>query len=300
MISSLEYFLSVAKYGSISKAAEVLYISQPALSAAIIRLENKLNIKLFERNKNGLILTPAGKIVYKYASDICSSHELMMNELKVLLSPQSQVLKIGSGFRHSVQIVDEYLFNHPSESVLLTQYNNYYELKNALLTGEIDICISAPPVNGTKVTCHDLCVEHLCVVYNINNTKYTKFSNVPFNIFSDAKLITLPETYPLRIVIDKFFKENNIVPNYIVQAENSALTELLYNSHNLDYVAIYPKSRCIELCNSYQNLRYKKINGDICRTISASWLDKTPITKQFHNFLEFLEIFYSNQKFSEK
>ena len=50
-IKDMEYAVTIAKLKSFSKAAATLYVSQPALSQAIKRLENKLNIELFYRNK---------------------------------------------------------------------------------------------------------------------------------------------------------------------------------------------------------------------------------------------------------
>ncbi|MGN1033940.1 MAG: LysR family transcriptional regulator, partial [Intestinibacter sp.] len=59
----IEAFLNIVKYGSITKAAEILYISQPALSRRIKSLENKLQYELFIRQKGirNVILTPQGK-----------------------------------------------------------------------------------------------------------------------------------------------------------------------------------------------------------------------------------------------
>ena len=59
---NLEIFLRVAEYGSITRAAKTLYITQPAASNAISKLEAELNVKLFFRDKrNGLILTDVGQ-----------------------------------------------------------------------------------------------------------------------------------------------------------------------------------------------------------------------------------------------
>ena len=59
----IEAFLNIVKYGSITKAAEVLYISQPALSRRIKSLENELQYELFIRQKGirNVILTPQGE-----------------------------------------------------------------------------------------------------------------------------------------------------------------------------------------------------------------------------------------------
>lgn len=66
----MKYAVEVAKTRSINKAAERLYIGQPALSRAIKELENSLGTTLFERNTKGMTLTPEGKLFVSYAENI--------------------------------------------------------------------------------------------------------------------------------------------------------------------------------------------------------------------------------------
>ena len=63
----LDTFICVVEAGSFSKAAEELYISAPAVIKQINSLENSLNLQLFERTHRGLIITEAGKSLYKDA-----------------------------------------------------------------------------------------------------------------------------------------------------------------------------------------------------------------------------------------
>ena len=67
--NEFEYFLTIAELGSLSKAAEKLYVSQPSLTQYINRLEDNLGIKLFDRSKSPINLTPAGELYLKYAVD---------------------------------------------------------------------------------------------------------------------------------------------------------------------------------------------------------------------------------------
>ena len=68
---NLELFIKVAEYGSITKVAKAFYITQPAVSNAISKLENELGIKLFFRDKrNGLMLTDVGKQILTYAKQM--------------------------------------------------------------------------------------------------------------------------------------------------------------------------------------------------------------------------------------
>lgn len=68
---NLELFIKVAEYGSITKVAKVFYITQPAVSNAILKLENELGVKLFFRDKrNGISLTDVGKQILLLAKQM--------------------------------------------------------------------------------------------------------------------------------------------------------------------------------------------------------------------------------------
>ena len=68
-IEFYKVFCVVADNGSFSKAAEKLYISQPAITQTIKKLEEQLGGKLFYRNNNGVSLTEEGKHLYEYIKD---------------------------------------------------------------------------------------------------------------------------------------------------------------------------------------------------------------------------------------
>lgn len=299
MITSLSYFLTVAKHGSITRAAEELYISQPALSAAIIRLENKLNTKLLDRSGHSISLTPAGKLVQQYAAEICSNYEKMCNDLCLLESNTHVTLRCGSGLRHVVSIADNFMCMYPSDNILVMQYNSFYELKKALLNQEIDICISAPPVEGMGVETRAMCTEALCAIFH-DSHPFAGRKSVSLEELAASKLMALPDGFPLRMIIDDLFQQAGLAPKYIMQAENNALTYLLHQSKSTDYVTLYPLSRCRELHSTYADICYTYIDGNPTRTISVSWLDKTPITPQIDRMLQYIAVYYADEKYSRQ
>lgn len=76
-IKQLEYFLAVCERGSINKAAECLYTSQPNVSKIINSLERELGRELFKRTHKGIEITPYGKTIYQYAEVILKHIHLM-------------------------------------------------------------------------------------------------------------------------------------------------------------------------------------------------------------------------------
>ncbi len=65
-LSQYKIFYEVAKAGNISKAAKELFISQPAISKSISKLEDNLGVALFTRNSRGVQLTEEGKLLFHH------------------------------------------------------------------------------------------------------------------------------------------------------------------------------------------------------------------------------------------
>lgn len=76
-IQQLTYFVAIAEQGSINKAAEKLFVTQPNLSEAISNLENELKVRIFNRTNKGVALTDEGKKLYQYARTIINQMELI-------------------------------------------------------------------------------------------------------------------------------------------------------------------------------------------------------------------------------
>ncbi len=87
-IQQLKYFKTVAEIGKISEAADTLFISSPALSMAISRLEKELGVRLFDRTNNRIILNRQGQIFLRYAKQTLTELEYTKTEIRQSLSGQ--------------------------------------------------------------------------------------------------------------------------------------------------------------------------------------------------------------------
>lgn len=92
----LQYFVEVAKFGSFSLAAQNLHIAQPSISQAISNLEQNLNVKLFERSRTGIRLTPIGHSLYIKAQNILNIVDEMYDEVRAETNVISGNLQIAS------------------------------------------------------------------------------------------------------------------------------------------------------------------------------------------------------------
>ncbi len=87
-IQQLKYFKTVAEIGKISEAADTLFISSPALSMAISRLEKELGVRFFDRTNNRIILNRQGQIFLRYAKQTLTELEYTKTEIRQSLTEQ--------------------------------------------------------------------------------------------------------------------------------------------------------------------------------------------------------------------
>lgn len=135
-------FFTVAKTGNISKAAEALYISQPAVSKSITKLEQSLGHTLFKRSKKGVRLTEEGETLYLHLSTAFESIETAEKTLKRIGQFGMGHLRIGVSTSLCKYILLPYLQDfieeHPHVKISI-ECNPTYETVQLLKQGKIDI-----------------------------------------------------------------------------------------------------------------------------------------------------------------
>lgn len=93
-LSQLKYFKTVAEVGKISAAAEQLFISAPALSTSISRLEKEMGTNLFERTNNQIMLNEQGKIFLRYVNQIFNTLECAREELNQSILKKGECVSV--------------------------------------------------------------------------------------------------------------------------------------------------------------------------------------------------------------
>lgn len=158
----LKYFVAVAEELNFSRAAERLFISQPALSRQVKNLEKELGVVLFLRQSDGLTLTEAGQFFLKQAKDILSVSNLAVQNLKDHYSNRDEPLVIG----YIPTILNTFLgqtlhqFGHtyPEVPVCLKEMPPNEQVK-ALREGAIDIAFMGNPPDELNAEFTVQCVK---------------------------------------------------------------------------------------------------------------------------------------------
>jgi DNA-binding transcriptional LysR family regulator len=91
----VRYFVAVADEGNLTRAAQRLYVSQPALTKQIKQLEDRLGVRLFTRSRTGMALTEAGRELAERAPELLATCDLVLRETKRAASRAARVLRVG-------------------------------------------------------------------------------------------------------------------------------------------------------------------------------------------------------------
>lgn len=232
-LKQLSYIVAIADEQNLSKAAEKLYISQPALSLCLSRLEENLGLKLFERKKNAMELTEAGRLYVAAARKMLAMKDELYQELGQLSASKTSVLKIG--------IVP--MTCGPMFTFVYPQYRNLYPnvavqvsedpsraLEKLLLDKKIRLAFLTylPTCTENSLTYQVLKKEPFCIGIRADHPLTAKLellsssrepaagnvmtASVPIRIFQDLPFILSPPETNRRRLEDLTFEQAGFKP----------------------------------------------------------------------------------------
>jgi LysR family hydrogen peroxide-inducible transcriptional activator len=147
-LTELRYIVAVARERHFGRAAEACFVSQPTLSVAIKKLEEELDVKIFERGSNEVSLTPLGSAIVRQAQSVIEQASAIKEIAKRGQDPLSGALKLGIIYTIGPYLLPQ-LVRHAIERTpqmpLMLQENFTVKLLEMLRTGELDCAIMAEP-----------------------------------------------------------------------------------------------------------------------------------------------------------
>lgn len=187
-----DVFLLVAEKLSFSKAAEDLFISQPAVTKHIKELEGKLNTTLFERKGNRVYLTESGKITYRHLKEIKQQYRELEFELGRLNDTFKGTLRIGASSTIAQYLIPEVIaaFHKRYPKIELFVYNgNSFEMESKLLLNEIDLALVENESSQSDFRYINFYDDEIVAITGINS------------VYSKRKSITIADLQQIPIVL---------------------------------------------------------------------------------------------------
>ncbi len=151
-LTELKYIVAVAREKHFGKAAEACYVSQPTLSVAIKKLEDELEVKLFERSANEVAITPLGADIVRQAESVLEQAASIKEIAKRGKDPLAGALALGIIYTIGPYLLPDLVrqaIAHTPQMPLMLQENFTVKLLEMLRTGEIDCAIMAEPFPDT-------------------------------------------------------------------------------------------------------------------------------------------------------
>ena len=226
-LSSYRIFYTVANTGNISKAAKELYISQPAISKSIQKLEESVGCKLFSRSSRGVVLTDEGKLLYEHVSEAFET--LTMGEEKLKRSIELGVghLKIGVSSTLCKYLLlpylKEFIRQNPHISISISCQSTNDTLK-LLEDNKIDIGLIGKPENLKNIhfdfleEIEDIFVAAKDYLRNLKARGIQKD-----HILQSSTLMLLDKNNMTRQYIDDYLQENQIIIKYSIDISDMDL-----------------------------------------------------------------------------
>ncbi len=245
MFKGKEYAYEVYKEKSFSKAAQNLFVSQPALSAAIKKIENRIGCCIFDRSSNPVQLTDGGAEYIKAVEKIMDIENRFENYLSNLNELKTGRLSIGASnvFASFIlpPIITSFTKRYPAIKVNLVEASSAH-LEEQLFSGQLDFVIDNYPLSEAIYEKHLFCSEHLILAVpqkfaanrlaqayrlslaDIHAGKHIAAATpaVPLAVFTHEPFIILRAGNDTRMRADKIFQECALAPNVILELDQLA------------------------------------------------------------------------------
>jgi LysR family transcriptional regulator, transcriptional activator of the cysJI operon len=214
MEQKLKVFLTVVKHMNFSRAAEELFITQPAVSQYVKSLEDELDIKLIDRTNKKIRLTKAGSLVAYYGGEISTLNEKMKQAVEDLAGEVKGKLSVGASYSFGEyilpHIVADFLEKFPSVDPFIS-IGNTHEIAEKVIHDEIDLGVVEGTISSSKLIAEKIATDRMFV---IKGKKEHVEKRVHLN---DETWIVREQGSGTREAFEWFAEKNSIQPAKILE-----------------------------------------------------------------------------------
>jgi DNA-binding transcriptional LysR family regulator len=227
----LRSFVAVAEAGHLTRAAEKLHVSQPAVSAQIKALEDEFEVALFARTPSGMVLTPAGQRILADAGKILAAAQALRNSATAMKGKVTGTARVGTLSDPDFIRVGEFL-NATVERHPLLQVELHHEVSGAAFAkvrdGELDASfyfgeLAHPGVGGFALR---------GISYRIAAPAAwrSRVSNAGWNSIATLPWVITPAISTHHQLVRKLFDKHGVAPTKVVEADQEFVIANLVES----------------------------------------------------------------------
>ncbi|MEJ5172091.1 MAG: LysR family transcriptional regulator [Hydrogenothermaceae bacterium] len=279
----LKIFKTVADVRSISKAAQMLFISQPTVTLQIKKLENYLGVTLFKRSKNSIELTEEGKLLYKHAQNILNEYSYLEEDLKELKVSTKSILTVGAsstiGDFLLPKIIPQFYKLYPNVRLNLF-VGNSKEVEEGVLSRVFNLGLIEDNIDSTKLFVKKFYEDEIILTASINNPIP---SGITLDQFQNYQLIMREQGSGTRNVVESSLK---IGLKPVMEISSSkAIAKIVQNSNFVSFISKLVVSEMLS-CDILKEVKIENINlkrGFFI--ITQKNIRLSPVENSFYQFL---------------
>lgn len=302
----MEYILQVQADGSFSKAAENLFISQPALSAIIQKEEQRLSLKLFDRSVKPVRPTAAG-LKYIEAAKKIQKIELKLYKELAAVENQPQEIIIGSSAFFFVnfinQLIQEFSKDRPQAKFKCIEYSTEQALQK-LQKKDVDLVITAHnnnikgccfvPIKSENIVLavpasfaiNKHLTSYALTLQDINSGAWLegKYKSVPINFFADYPFILHKKSKDMYKRAIHMFNNKNMRPTVLGQIEDFYTLYFLARSGQ---GIVLLRDSLLKYMEPTPNLVFYKLDDPLATRNINIYYKTACVSKQLKDFIDF-------------
>ena len=283
-IRVLRYFLMTAREENITRAAELLHITQPTLPRQLMQLEEELGTKLFERSSHSIRLTEDGMLLRRRAQELVQLADSVEKEFRHSKEEMSGTISIGSGETGSMQELAEIIRDF-QEKYPLVQYDLYTatadEIKERLDKGLLDIGLLTEPVDIMKYSFIRMKRKEKWGILVRRDSKLAEKMSI-----GPSDLLDVPVFLAHRALV-----KNEIegwFGDYYDQVQIAGTYNLINNAAVMvrNHIGV---AFCFQLQSQFDDLTYIPIEPQIETGAVIVWKKAQIVSRTTHQFISFLK-----------
>lgn len=240
-LRQLQVFEKVASHLNYSRAAEELYLSQPAVSMQIKQLEDSIGLPLFEQMGKKIFLTEAGRELFHYSRSIAqqlAEMEAVFDEMKGLGQGKLTLSVVNTANYFTPRLLAEFCRRHPNINVILQVANRDAVLKQ-LADNSTDLAIMGRPPGGLDVSAEPF-MDNPLVVIAAPGHPLARLKHIKLAQLAQETFLSRERGSGTRSAMERVFAEHQIQPRISMEMEtNEAIKQAVQAGMGLGILSLH-------------------------------------------------------------
>jgi LysR family transcriptional regulator, nitrogen assimilation regulatory protein len=217
-VKQIEYFLTLSDIGSLSRAAAILGVTQPALSRQLGELEKSLGLRLFDRNGRGVVVTDDGQAFLGHAQKIIGQMQSAVADMQARQEKPRGRIRVGLPPRVANEISTDLVLHfrekYPEASISISEALSL-PLREWLIAGRIDLAVLFGPNLTPQLFYKDIASEELVLV---SSTRLPY--EIPFEKLREFPLVLPSFPHSVRHLIEGISKQRDLTLNIVAEVDS--------------------------------------------------------------------------------